>query len=174
MADNPRLAQRRERAAHRALPERERPLDDVDAMDHALRVHASVLEVAEEPGLGREETACPREEGLERVAPALGIGGVSAEGRLETPAEREERRPRARWVKGALCEEPKFDLQLLLMQAEAEPAQATLRQLTHDLAEAFYAGVSEEWQFPDVLRNIVCLLPAPVDSDELLILEWCV
>ena len=56
----------------------------------------------------------------------------------------------------------------------AEPAQATLRQLTHDLAEAFYGGISEEWQFPDVLRNIVCLLPAPVDSDELLILEWCV
>jgi hypothetical protein len=76
--------------------------------------------------------------------------------------------------KGALGEEPKFDLQLLLKQAEAEPAQATLRQLTHDLAEAFYAGVSEEWQFPDVLRNIVCLLPAPADSDESLILEWCV
>lgn len=76
--------------------------------------------------------------------------------------------------KGALGTEPKLDLQMLLREAESDPAQATLRQLTHDLAEAFYAGISEEWQFPDVLRNIVCLLPAPVDSDELLILEWCV
>ena len=76
--------------------------------------------------------------------------------------------------KGALGDEPKLDLQLLLREAETDPAQATLRQLTHDLAEAFYAGVSEEWQFPDVLRNIVCLLPAPADSDESLILEWCV
>jgi hypothetical protein len=76
--------------------------------------------------------------------------------------------------KGGLGVEPKLDLQLVLREAETEPAQATLRQLTHDLAEAFYAGISEEWQFPDVLRNIVCLLPAPSDSDELLILEWCV
>jgi hypothetical protein len=76
--------------------------------------------------------------------------------------------------KGGLGGEPKLDLQLVLRDAETEPAQATLRQLTHDLAEAFYAGISEEWQFPDVLRNIVCLLPAPADSDELLILEWCV
>ena len=76
--------------------------------------------------------------------------------------------------KGGLGAEPKLDLQLVLREAETEPAQATLRQLTHDLAEAFYAGISEEWQFPDVLRNIVCLLPAPPDSDELLILEWCV
>jgi len=76
--------------------------------------------------------------------------------------------------KGGLGVEPKLDLQLVLCEADTEPAQATLRQLTHDLAEAFYAGISEEWQFPDVLRNIVCLLPAPSDSDELLILEWCV
>jgi hypothetical protein len=76
--------------------------------------------------------------------------------------------------KGALGGEPKLDLQLVLLEAETDPAQATLRQLTHDLAEAFYAGISEEWQFPDVLRNIVCLLPAPPDSDEVLILEWCV
>jgi hypothetical protein len=76
--------------------------------------------------------------------------------------------------KGALGAEPKLDLQLVLRDSDPEPAQSTLRQLTHDLAEAFYAGISEEWQFPDVLRNIVCLLPAPADSDELLILEWCV
>ena len=76
--------------------------------------------------------------------------------------------------KGGLGPEPKLDLQMLLREAEVEPAQAPLRQLTHDLAEAFYAGISEEWQFPDVLRNVVCLLPAPVDSDELLILDWCV
>ena len=76
--------------------------------------------------------------------------------------------------KGALGAEPKLDLQLVLADPDGEPAQSTLRQLTHDLAEAFYAGISEEWQFPDVLRNIVCLLPGPPDSDELLILEWCV
>jgi len=76
--------------------------------------------------------------------------------------------------KGGLGGEPKLDLQMLLRDGDPDPAQATLRQLTHDLAEAFYAGISEEWQFPDVLRNIVCLQPAPADSDELLILEWCV
>ncbi|HXZ84308.1 MAG TPA: hypothetical protein VEI82_02355 [Myxococcota bacterium] len=76
--------------------------------------------------------------------------------------------------KGALGAEPKLDLQMVLNDSDCEPDQATLRQLTHDLAEAFYAGISEEWQFPDVLRNIVCLLPSPPDSDELLILEWCV
>jgi len=76
--------------------------------------------------------------------------------------------------KGALGVEPKLDLHMILQEADAEPSQATLRQLTHDLAEAFYAGISEEWQFPEVLRNIVCLMPAPADSDEILILEWCV
>jgi hypothetical protein len=76
--------------------------------------------------------------------------------------------------KGALGAEPKLDLQMVLLDADGQPAQSTLRQLTHDLAEAFYAGIAEEWQFPDVLRNIVCLLPAPPDSDEILILEWCV
>jgi hypothetical protein len=76
--------------------------------------------------------------------------------------------------KGGLGVEPKLDLQMVLCEAEAEPAQATLRQLTHDLAEAFYAGISEEWQFPDVLRNIVCLVPAPPGSEERLIVDWCV
>jgi hypothetical protein len=92
----------------------------------------------------------------------------------EIAPEAQLRAADAALFKGALGEEPKLDLQLLLREAEVDPAQATLRQLTHDLAEAFYAGVSEEWQFPDVLRNIVCLLPAPADSDESLILEWCV
>ena len=64
--------------------------------------------------------------------------------------------------KGGLGAEPKLDLHLLLRETDRDAAQATLRQLTHDLAEVFYAGISEEWQFPDVLRNIVCLLPAPV------------
>jgi hypothetical protein len=76
--------------------------------------------------------------------------------------------------KGALGSEGKLDLHLLLRDGEIEPAQATLRQLTHDLAEVFYAGMSEEWQFPDVLRNLICLQPGPTDSDELLIVDWAV
>jgi hypothetical protein len=76
--------------------------------------------------------------------------------------------------KGGLGAEPKFDLQMLLRETERDSASGTLRQLTHDLAEIFYAGVSEEWQFPDVLRNVVCLVPAPADFDEQLIVEWCV
>jgi len=76
--------------------------------------------------------------------------------------------------KGALGSEPKLDLHLLLRDSERDAASGTLRQLTHDLAEVFYAGVCEEWQFPDVLRNVVCLVPAPPGSDEQLIVEWCV
>ena len=76
--------------------------------------------------------------------------------------------------KGGLGAEPKLDLHLLLRETDREAANGTLRQLTHDLAEVFYAGISEEWQFPDVLRNIVCLVPAPPGSEEKLIVEWCV
>jgi hypothetical protein len=76
--------------------------------------------------------------------------------------------------KGALGAEPKLDLHLLLRESDRDVASGTLRQLTHDLAEVFYAGVSEEWQFPDVLRNIVCLVPAPPGSEEKLLVEWCV
>jgi hypothetical protein len=76
--------------------------------------------------------------------------------------------------KGALGAEPKLDLHLLLRESEREVAAGTLRQLTHDLAEVFHHGIAEEWQFPDVLRNIVCLVPAPPGSEERLIVDWCV
>lgn len=76
--------------------------------------------------------------------------------------------------KGNLGAEPKIDLHLLLRETDPETTNGTLRQLTHDLAEVFYAGISEEWQFPDVLRNIVCLVPAPPGSEEKLIVDWCV
>jgi hypothetical protein len=136
----------------------------------------------------------PRLDGLDYVAhmvdsEPVGVLGVVQHGEASTPyvlflrlitclselapAAQLAAADTALW-KGALGAEPKLDLQMVLRDAESEPAQATLRQLTHDLAEAFYGGISEEWQFPDVLRNIVCLMPAPADSDELLILEWCV
>jgi len=76
--------------------------------------------------------------------------------------------------KGALGADPKFDLHLLLCESERETANGTLRQLTRDLAEAFFARIAEEWQFPDLMRNIVCLVPSPPDSDEKLLVEWCV
>ena len=76
--------------------------------------------------------------------------------------------------KGNLGPDPKLDLHLLLRESDRDVQSGTLRQLTHDLAEVFYAGISEEWQFPDVLRNIVCVVPAPPGSDEKLIVEWCV
>ncbi len=76
--------------------------------------------------------------------------------------------------KGGLGAEPKLDLHLLLRESDRDLASGTLRQLTHDLAEVFMSGISEEWQFPDVLRDIVCLVPAPPDSDEKLIVDWLV
>ena len=76
--------------------------------------------------------------------------------------------------KGNLGAEPKLDLQLLLRESDPETTIGTLRQLTHDLAEVFSSGISEEWQFPDVLRNIVCVVPAPPGSEEKLIVDWCV
>lgn len=76
--------------------------------------------------------------------------------------------------KGGLGAEPKLDLHLLLQESEPDDSAATLRQLTHDLAEVFHVGVSEEWQFPDVLRNIVCLVPATDGSEENLFVDWCV
>jgi hypothetical protein len=76
--------------------------------------------------------------------------------------------------KGGLGAEPKLDLHLLLRESDPETTIGTLRQLTHDLAEVFWSGISEEWQFPDVLRNIVCLVPAPPGSEEKLIVDWCV
>ncbi len=76
--------------------------------------------------------------------------------------------------KGALGPEAKLDLHLLLRESDPETTIGTLRQLTHDLAEVFWCGLAEEWQFPDVLRNIVCLVPAPPGSEEKLIVDWCV
>ena len=76
--------------------------------------------------------------------------------------------------KGGLGAEPKLDLHLLLRESDRDMASSTLRQLTHDLAEVFMSGISEEWQFPDVLRDIVCLVPAPAGSDEKLIVDWLV
>jgi hypothetical protein len=76
--------------------------------------------------------------------------------------------------KGGLGAEPKLDLHLLLRDSEPDGASETLRELTHDLAEVFSSRVSEEWQFPNVLRNVVCLVPAPPGSDEKLLVEWCV
>ena len=76
--------------------------------------------------------------------------------------------------KGGLGAEPKLDLHLLLRESERDVSSGTLRELTHDLAEVFYSGVSEEWQVPDVLRNVVCLVPAPPGSEEKLLVEWCV
>jgi hypothetical protein len=76
--------------------------------------------------------------------------------------------------KGSLGEEPKLDLHILLAESECDPNLGALRHLTHDLAEAFISGIAEEWQFPDVLRNIVCLVPSPPGSDETLTVDWLV
>ncbi len=56
---------------------------------------------------------------------------------------------------GVLPASPSFDLQILVVdEGTLDDEPAPIEQLTRDLAEVFKLRLSEEWQFPNLLRQI--------------------
>lgn len=76
--------------------------------------------------------------------------------------------------KGALDGAARFDLHLVLWDVGDAAELAPLHQLTRDMADVFMSRVREEFLFPDVLRNIVCLRMDPDDFDGQLEFLWSV
>jgi hypothetical protein len=75
--------------------------------------------------------------------------------------------------KGGLPQQPTFDLHILC----AEPLAASphsLCALTRDLAHHFNVLLKEEWQFPNLVRNIACLTLSGDDFAGVLDADWCV
>ncbi len=76
--------------------------------------------------------------------------------------------------KGRLPELPTFDLHQIVVDPEPCDAPAALVQLTRDLADQFNARLKEEWEFPDLLRNIVCATLPSSGFDGCFGIDWCV
>lgn len=58
--------------------------------------------------------------------------------------------------KNTLSSRPTFDLHMLIVDAAPDERPHPLLSLTRDLAHQFSAGLREEWQFPNLLRSVVC------------------
>lgn len=94
---------------------------------------------------------------------------------LSEMAPRLQARRLNRWFfKGALGEEPVFDLNLVVWDAsDEEEAEATpIRQLTRDLAEKVKIAILERSELPTILRDIVCLRMNPNRFDGRLRFDW--
>jgi hypothetical protein len=77
--------------------------------------------------------------------------------------------------KNQLPARPSFDLHVLLVDVDPELQPHPLMQLSRDLAHQFSARLRDEWQFPNLLRNVVCASMS--DSDDFtgrLVTEWSV
>lgn len=75
-------------------------------------------------------------------------------------------------LKGALGERPVFDLHLVLDDAGDERDAATLRQLTHDVAESIQRAILSQGPFPNVLGNVLCLRVPSAGFQGALELDW--
>ena len=73
--------------------------------------------------------------------------------------------------KGCLPDTPTFDLHILQVGADSDEA-AALSELTKDLAHGFSRLLKEEWQFPNLLRNIECVRINPHAFEGELKLVW--
>jgi hypothetical protein len=74
--------------------------------------------------------------------------------------------------KGIAGPETRFDLNLVLWERSDEPEMTPISQLTRDLAENLKAGAQACEQFPDLLRDIVCLRMNPDRFDGRLRFDW--
>lgn len=76
--------------------------------------------------------------------------------------------------KGALPSRPSFDLHIVGAGECSSDRGEPLTQLTRDLAHAFATRLKEEWQFPDLVRNVSCLVMDTADFDGMLRVDWSV
>ena len=76
--------------------------------------------------------------------------------------------------KNQLPPKPSFDLYVLLVDWHENENPHALVQLTRDLAHQFSALLREEWQFPNLVRNLVCAsMPHHDRFDGSFQVEWC-
>ena len=77
--------------------------------------------------------------------------------------------------KSQLPARPSFDLQVLLVDVDPEARAHPLMQLSRDLTHQFSALLRDEWQFPNLLRGVVCAsLPDSDEFDGTLDAQWSV
>lgn len=76
--------------------------------------------------------------------------------------------------KGRLPDRFTFDLHMLLVDWQPPDPPHPLVQLTRDLAQQFNVLLKDEWQFPTLVKNIVCAGIPARDFDGRFLLEWCV
>ena len=74
--------------------------------------------------------------------------------------------------RGVLPPEPTFDLHLLAADAPDTDDQPPISQLSRDLAHVFTLGLRDEWQFPNLLRNIYCLRMTLKKFDGSVRVDW--
>ncbi|MBW2282049.1 MAG: hypothetical protein JRG76_04090 [Deltaproteobacteria bacterium] len=74
--------------------------------------------------------------------------------------------------RGVLPPEPTFDLHVLTESPPDLDAQPPISHLTHDLANVFVTLLRDEWQFPNMLRNIYCLRMSLKDFDGGMQVDW--
>jgi hypothetical protein len=75
-------------------------------------------------------------------------------------------------TKGSLGADAVFDLHLVLWNQPDDPERTQLSLLTRDLAEVVKGGLVEAWQFPDLLRDILCLRMEASEFEGTLELDW--
>lgn len=76
--------------------------------------------------------------------------------------------------KGRLPSRPTFDLHLVLVDWSPDERPHALCELSRDLAHQFNVRLKEEWEFPNLLRNIVCATIPERGFDGRYRIEWCV
>jgi hypothetical protein len=74
--------------------------------------------------------------------------------------------------KGVVPVVPSFELQILSVDCGSLEEEAPIVQLTRDLAEAFVTRLRDEWQFPDLVRQIHYLRYDPKGFDGSLGVDW--
>jgi len=76
--------------------------------------------------------------------------------------------------KGMLPERPSFDLHIVAVDPSPDARPEALSELTKDLAHQVNVLLKDEWQFPNLLRNIVYASMKSDSFDASLDVEWCV
>ncbi len=76
--------------------------------------------------------------------------------------------------KNQLPARPTFDLHVALVDWDPEETHHPLAQLTRDIAHQFNMRLREEWQFPNLLRHIVCARLPSQGFDGRFEVEWVV
>ena len=79
-----------------------------------------------------------------------------------------------RFFKGALSDQPQFDLNIVVwdLSEATEPEHTPIRQFTRDLSETVKRAMTEREDLPRILRHIVCLRMNHARFDGRLRFDW--